>query len=115
MGTYSNRDYKFFLSNPRERNSKKLYINLKDLTSLSTSDTYVISGSVQNAYQFKIDHYVKPRTAAQDMEMIGVMIQSEINSGIKPRFDEISVGIRYLSHICFFCGFSLRSTIYPFC
>ena len=59
------------------------YIDLSLLTSLSVSDRYLITGSIRNAYDLIIEHYVRPRTETEDNKMIGVMIESEIKSGIK--------------------------------
>lgn len=64
----------------------KLYyphVNLSLIRTLYKSDRFVITGG----YYLSIEHYVRPRTEQEDNYCIGIMIQSEINSGINPKLD----------------------------
>ncbi len=58
-------------------------VDLTLVTRLHKSDRFVITGG----YYLTIQHYVRPRTEEEDTYCIGVMIESEIKSGIKPKLD----------------------------
>ena len=58
-------------------------VDLKLVTRLHRSDRFIITGG----YYLSIEHYVSPRTEQEDNYCIGVMIESEYKSGIKPKLD----------------------------
>lgn len=58
-------------------------VDLSLVTTLHKSDRFFITGG----YYLTVEPYVKPQTDEQINYAIGVMIESEIKSGIKPRLD----------------------------
>ena len=58
-------------------------VDLTLVTTLHKSDRFVIKGG----YYLSIEPYVKPQSEEQINYGIGVMIESEIKSGIKPKLD----------------------------
>jgi hypothetical protein len=58
-------------------------VDLSLVRTLHKSDVFVITGG----YYIGIQHYVEPQTEAQINYAIGVMIESEIKSGIIPKLD----------------------------
>ena len=58
-------------------------VDLTLVRTLHKTDVFVIKGW----YYLTIDHYVRPRTEEEDNYCIGVMIESERKTGIKPKLD----------------------------
>ena len=58
-------------------------VDLTLVTTLYASDRFIITGG----YYLSIEPYVKPQTEEQINYGIGIMIESEIKSGIKPNLD----------------------------
>ena len=58
-------------------------VNLSLVRSLHKTDRFVITGW----YYLSIEHYVKPQSNEQINYAIGIMIESEIKSGITPNLD----------------------------
>lgn len=58
-------------------------VDLTLITTLHKSDRFFITGG----YYLSIEPYVKPQSEEQINYGIGVMIESEIKSGIKPKLD----------------------------
>ncbi len=58
-------------------------VDLSLVTTLYASDRFIITGG----YYLTIEPYVKPQSEEQINYGIGVMIESEIKSGIKPKLD----------------------------
>ncbi len=66
-------------------NSK--YVDLSLVKSLRKTDKFCLGGSIKNHIDLSITPYVRPRTESEDNKMIGVMIASELKSGIKLNLD----------------------------
>ena len=58
-------------------------VDLKLVTTLHASDRFIITGG----YYLTIQHYVRPRTEREDNYCIGIMIESEIKTGLKINLD----------------------------
>ena len=59
------------------------HVDLSLVRTLSKSDRFFITGG----YYLSVAHYVKPQTEEQINYGIGVMIESEIKSGIQTKLD----------------------------
>ena len=57
------------------------------IKSLHMSKRFKLSGAIKNDIDMEITPYVRPRTESEDNTMIGVMIESELKSGIKLKLD----------------------------
>ncbi len=58
-------------------------VDLSLIRTLNKSDRFYITGG----YYLSIEHYVKPQSEKQINYAIGVMIESEIKSGIQTKLD----------------------------